>query len=159
MKPKHRGNAGAVESVESQKQASPSFHEPLGNLANSGRDSHIPTAPATRADGKVENQEQVFHFPTATRIYWENKKTRRAGFALRPASLLPKTSKKGGLLQATWTLPFSGSCRIGIKVPIQAHPVLEPILDFRLIYGLENATWRCAGMCGGAGGFTGTQAF
>jgi hypothetical protein len=43
------GNAGAVESVESQKQASPSFHEPLGNLAKIRRDSHIPTAPATRA--------------------------------------------------------------------------------------------------------------
>jgi hypothetical protein len=32
------GNDGAVESVESQKQASPSFHEPLGNLANSRRE-------------------------------------------------------------------------------------------------------------------------
>ena len=60
------GNDGAVESVESQKQASPSFHEPLGNLADSRRDSHISTAPTTKADGKVQNQEQVFHFPTAT---------------------------------------------------------------------------------------------
>ena len=59
------GNAGAVESVESQKQASPSFHEPLGNLAKRRRDSHISTAPTTRADGKVENQKQVSHFPTA----------------------------------------------------------------------------------------------
>ena len=40
------GNAGAVESVERQKQASHSFHEPLGNLAKSRRDSHISTAPA-----------------------------------------------------------------------------------------------------------------
>src|ERR1019366_3408613 len=40
------GNDGAVKSVESQKQAPPSFHEPLGNLANSRRDSHISTAPA-----------------------------------------------------------------------------------------------------------------
>jgi hypothetical protein len=60
------GNDGAVESVESQKQASHSFHEPLGNLANSRRDSHISTAPTAKADGKVENQRQVFHFPTAT---------------------------------------------------------------------------------------------
>ena len=59
------GNAGAVESVESQKQASPSFHESLGNLATTRRDSHIPTVPTTRADGKVGNQKQVFHFPTA----------------------------------------------------------------------------------------------
>src|ERR1035437_1216162 len=35
--------------------------------------------------------------------------------------------------------PFSGSRRIGIELPFQAHGVLESILDFRLIYGLENA--------------------
>ena len=63
------GNAGAVETVESQKQASPSFHEPLGHLAKGRRDSHISTAPATRADGKVENQKQVSHFPTAPNVY------------------------------------------------------------------------------------------
>src|SRR5260370_13457698 len=60
------GNAGSVERMESQKPASHSFHEPLGNLANSGRDSHISTAPATKADGNVQNQKQVFHVPTAT---------------------------------------------------------------------------------------------
>ena len=82
MRPKRCGNAGAVESVESQKQASPSFHEPLGNLANGRRDSHISTAPATRADGKVENQKQVFHFPTAP-IPLSQEKTQKpaAGFA------------------------------------------------------------------------------
>ena len=63
------GNAGAVESVESQKQASPSFHEPLGNPAKQRRDSHISTAPAARADGKVGNQKQVSHFPTAPNVY------------------------------------------------------------------------------------------
>ena len=82
------GNAGAVESVESQKQASHSFHEPLGNLAKSRRDSHISTAPATKADGKVENQKQVSHFPTAPNpLSLGTKKTGpRAGFALRPAA-------------------------------------------------------------------------
>jgi hypothetical protein len=60
------GNAGAAESVESRIQASHPFHEPLGNPAERRRDSHIPTAPTTTADGKVENQEQVSHFPTAT---------------------------------------------------------------------------------------------
>ena len=74
-RPKNRrrvscGNAGAVESVESHKQASPSFHQPLGNLAKRRRDSHISTAPATRADGKVENQKQVSHFPTASIAYF-----------------------------------------------------------------------------------------
>src|SRR5215475_13690114 len=71
------GNAGAVESVESQRQASHSFHEPLGNLAKSRRDSHISTAPATRADGKVENQKQVSHFPPAPSFSFRKKKHRR----------------------------------------------------------------------------------
>src|ERR1019366_9940095 len=62
MRQKRYGNAGAVESVESQKQVS--------------------------------------HFPTS---------------------------------------PFSGSRRIGIELPFQAHGVLESILDFRLICGLEYA--------------------
>ena len=75
------GNGGAVESVESQKQASPSFHEPLGNLAKSRRDSHIPTAPATKADGKVENQKQVSHFPTATNPLSLGMKNRPCGRA------------------------------------------------------------------------------
>jgi hypothetical protein len=79
------GNGGAVESEESQKQASHSFHEPLGNLANSGRDSHISTAPTAKADGKVENQKQVYHFPTATvsHISEKEKSRARADFALR----------------------------------------------------------------------------
>jgi hypothetical protein len=65
---------------KAKRQASHSFHEPLGNLAKSRRDSHIPTAPTTRADGKVENQKQVSHFPTA------------------PISLFPtKTQLPGGL--------------------------------------------------------------
>jgi len=62
------GNAGAVESVESQRQASHSFHEPLGNLAKRRRDFHIPTARAKRS-GKVENQKQVSHFPIPLRVY------------------------------------------------------------------------------------------
>ena len=92
------GNAGAVESVESQKQASPSFHEPLGNLAKRRRDSHISTAPTTRADGKVENQKQVSHFPTAPNLYRsQRQKPSRAG-GLRPPpggerSAPPKSQK------------------------------------------------------------------
>ena len=92
------GNAKAVESVESQKQASPSFHEPLGNLAKRRRDSHISTAPATRADGKVENQKQVSHFPTATNsVSHSRPKHGRAG-GLRPPpgggrSAPPKSQK------------------------------------------------------------------
>jgi DNA replication protein DnaC len=68
------GNAGAVESLESQRQAFHPFHEPLGNPAERRRDSHIPTAPATTAGGKVENQNQVSHFPTATTSQIEKRK-------------------------------------------------------------------------------------
>ena len=38
---------------------------PLEISPKGRRDSHIPTARAKRS-GKVENQRQVFHFPTAT---------------------------------------------------------------------------------------------
>ena len=72
-----------MESVESQNQASPSFHEPLGNLAEYSRDSHIPTAPTTKADGKVENHKQVFHFPTATIPLDENQE-HNSGRAIAP---------------------------------------------------------------------------
>src|ERR1035438_7476620 len=100
----------------------------------------MPTAPATRADGKAENQKQVFRFPTAPRIDWEriNKKPRRAAFALCPPKHPNHHERR--LLPATWTTPFSGSCRIGIEESFQAHLPLESILDFRLICGLENAT-------------------
>src|ERR1019366_10487548 len=40
---------------------------------------------------------------------------------------------------------LSGSPRIGIEEPFQAHRPLESILDFRLISGLENAACRCRG--------------
>src|SRR5258706_15361200 len=58
------GNGGAMESVESQKQASPSFHSPLEISPKAGE---IPTFPQLRRlrRGKVENQKQVSHFPTA----------------------------------------------------------------------------------------------
>ena len=83
------GNAGAVESVESHKQASPSFHKPLGNLTKRLRDSHISTAPATRADGKMENQKLVSHFPTAPNLYQSQEQKpgrgRASPSARRPA--------------------------------------------------------------------------
>ena len=88
--PEGCGNAGAVESVESQKQASHSFHEPLGNLAKRRRDFHIPTAQAKRS-GKVENQKQVFHFPLPLRddddgLPSQNRRRPSAAAALRAAS-------------------------------------------------------------------------
>src|SRR3989442_7847344 len=63
MRAERCGNAGAVESVESQRQASPSFHEPLGNLAKSRRDSHISTAPTTRRMEKWKTKSRFSTFP------------------------------------------------------------------------------------------------
>jgi hypothetical protein len=111
------GNAGAVESVESPKQAFPSFHEPLGNLANGRRDSHIPTAPIVTADGKVQNQKQVFHFPTApnpssqTQTLWL-----AAGLTPVPA-LIP-----AALRAASRNLRKETSCSTS---HFQDHPALE----------------------------------
>jgi len=85
--PEGCGNAGAVESVESQKQASHTFHEPLGNLAKRRRDFHIPTAQAKRS-GKVENQKQVFHFPLPLRDYDPGCLFKHAG-GLRPRRSAP----------------------------------------------------------------------
>src|SRR5215831_2406722 len=84
-KAQSRGNAGAVGSVESQKHAFPSFHELLGNLAKGGRDSHIPTAATMRADGKVENPKQVFHFPTASVAFTKTPTQAAGGLSPAPA--------------------------------------------------------------------------
>jgi hypothetical protein len=53
------GNGGALESVESQRQASPSFHEPLGNLAKRRRDFHISTAPASVASLRAKSKQRI----------------------------------------------------------------------------------------------------
>src|SRR5262245_3775120 len=60
------GNAGAMETVESQKAAFHSSHSPLEISPKSGE---IPTFPQPRRGhgGKVENQKQVSHFSTAPR--------------------------------------------------------------------------------------------
>jgi hypothetical protein len=54
-----------VEGVEKQKQLSHSSHRPL-EISQKARDSHIPTA-RLRGPGKVENQQQVSHFPKSAR--------------------------------------------------------------------------------------------
>jgi hypothetical protein len=71
------GNGGAVESVESQNQASPSFHSPLEISPKAGE---IPTFPQLRRlrGGKVENQNQVSHFPTAFSYVQKPNGNRRA---------------------------------------------------------------------------------
>jgi hypothetical protein len=75
-----------VESVENQERVSHTFHRPLG-ISQKARDSHIPTA-WLRVHGKVENQKQVSHFPTAARDHnhrslSENKKPKKGSRPLR----------------------------------------------------------------------------
>jgi hypothetical protein len=100
--------------VESQEQAFHPFHEPLGNLAQRRRDSHIPTTPTTKADGKVENQKQVFHFPTAAISFTQKKKTRLAraspsarGGASR-ASVVPLSSAAVGNFHSALDRRYQG---------------------------------------------------
>ncbi len=70
-----------MESVENQKQVFPSFHSPLGISPKAGE---IPTFPQLRRlrRGKVENQKQVSHFPTAFSYMKEKTKQKTGG--LRP---------------------------------------------------------------------------
>jgi hypothetical protein len=129
------GNAGAVESVESQRQASHSFHEPLGNLANTRRDSHIPTAPTTRAMEKWKTKSRFSTFPPP-RFLSLKTKTQKPNAGLRPAY---QNQRKETPHSTDIYLTISSSFRIGMNLSFQAHLALESILDFRLISGLENA--------------------
>src|SRR5260370_36055091 len=62
------GNAGAVESVESQKQASPSSHSPLEISPRTGEISTFLQLRRKQAVEKWKTKKQVSHFPTAPRI-------------------------------------------------------------------------------------------
>jgi len=82
------GNAGAVESVESQKQASPSFHSPL---EISPRTGEISTFPQLRREaGGWKSGKPKAGFPLSHRhespFSRKENPGRRAGFALRPAA-------------------------------------------------------------------------
>ena len=107
-----RGNAGPVESVEKQRQLSHSFHRPL-EISQKARDSHISTA-RRRDHGKVENQKQVSHFPTAARNYY---------------CCLSTTQK-----------PKKGSRPLrGLLIPPIPFSLRSNGTDFMLILQLENA--------------------
>jgi len=107
-----RGNAGTVESMENQRRVSHAFHRPL-EISQKARDSHISTA-RLRAHGKVENQKQVSHFPTAARdndscSLSKNQKPKKGSRPLR-----------GLLIPSPFSLRSNGT-------------------DFMLIVQLENA--------------------
>jgi hypothetical protein len=112
----------AVESVESQKPASPSFHEPLESSPKAGE---LPTFPQRRRSASIPERTGGRASPSA-----------------RQGGKQDTRAKKGNSPQqadAPNSSTFSGSFRIGIACPFQAHPALESIFDFRLISGLENA--------------------
>jgi hypothetical protein len=88
------GNDEAVESAESQKQASLSFHEPLGNLAKTARDSHIPTALAA-AEWKSGKPKPGF--PLSHRHYFLCiGKNNTKGRALRSTQELESSCRSQG---------------------------------------------------------------
>jgi hypothetical protein len=83
------GNDGAVESEESQEQAFHSSHKPLGNPTKSGRDFHIPTAPATKLMEKCKTKNRFYTFPQQRMPSHagRTKNEAAAGFALRRKKL------------------------------------------------------------------------
>jgi len=60
------GNGGAMESVESQNRLPPLPTAPWESRQGQARFPHFHSSDGKQADGKVENQKQVSHFPTAT---------------------------------------------------------------------------------------------
>jgi hypothetical protein len=72
-------------------------------------------------DGKVENQKQVSHFPTAPRIYRENQRKAKAGGLRPPPTKDDRTSTKGDLSRQPGRRHF------------QAHAALESTCRFRLM--------------------------
>ena len=120
MRAKRGGNAGAVESVESQKQAFPSFHEPLEISPTAGE---IPTFPPRRRRRRMGKWKTKNRFPTfpPPRCPWKrerkNQRTGRTG--LRPSARHNKRKEHP---------PGHPKAR-----NFQAHPALESNTRFRLI--------------------------
>ena len=110
---------------------------PLGISPTAGE---IPTFPQRRRRRRWKSGKPKAGFPLSHRpedILGKPTKS-QGGRASPPARQRRPNINERRLVPATWTSPFSGSRRIGIELPFQAHGVLESILDFRLICGLEN---------------------
>ncbi len=140
------GNAGSVERVENQTQVFHSSHRPL-EISPTPRDFHIPTAQAGRAwkSGKPKSGFPLSHPrpATMTTIHFRKSKSESNPKPISPPPAARKQAKKGEHHAAECRLhapDFSGSPRIGIKTRFQAHSALESNIDFRLTFGLENAS-------------------
>jgi len=109
-----------VESGENQTQVSPSFHRPL-EIWPTTPDFHIPTAQACAGwkSGKPQTGFPLSHAAQATTI---------------PVPFSPKAQNQERK---------SAAARPPHPDPFQAHLVLETLLRFRIILGLENAERVC----------------
>src|SRR5271169_3850217 len=87
------GNGGSVERVESQRRAFHPFHEPLGNLAKKRRDSHIPTAPATRRMEKWKTKTRFPTFPPPRNLSFSQAKQQGRRRSLRSAEDLKSSCR------------------------------------------------------------------
>jgi hypothetical protein len=117
MKTEDRGgNDGSVETMENQAAVSHGSHRPL-EIAH----RTISTFPPRRLLSPLSNCKQ----PNV----------------LAPAALAPLQERSNiTAAKNPSKLSRSGSSRVGMKLPFQAHSALESKLMFRLILGLENAT-------------------
>jgi hypothetical protein len=77
------GNGGAVESVESQKQASPSFHSPLEISPKAGEISTFPQLRRKQAVEKWKTKSRFPTFPPPRIPFFQEPKNRTSG-GLRP---------------------------------------------------------------------------
>jgi hypothetical protein len=107
-----------VESVENQKQVSPSFHRPL-EIWQTAPDFHIPTAQSCAGweSGKPQTSFPLSHAAQAT---------------TNPFHLSTKTKTQER---------NSAAARPPHPDLFQDHLALETISRFRIILGLENANW------------------
>ncbi len=93
---------------------------PLEISPQSRRDSHIPTAPA-KPQGKVENQNQVSHFPLRLCDYDHELCRSKPAAGASPRRLKTQFNERSPQLPDTKSLKF------------RAHPALESKAVFRLI--------------------------
>ena len=135
------GNAGSVERVENQTQVFHSSHRPL-EISPTPRDFHIPTAQAGRAwkSGKPKSGFPLSHTRPATMTIPFKTSKSKPNLA---ASGGQRTNQRRRGSRRKMSSPYArlpGSPRTGNETHFQAHSALEINIDFRLTFGLENAS-------------------
>src|SRR6266567_3185836 len=87
------GNGGSMETVESQSRLPPVSTDPWKSRREQARFPHFHSS-GDEADGKVENQKQVSHFPTAIYLS-QNKKPGTVGRASPSARRMALRATQG----------------------------------------------------------------